>query len=100
MMSLVSGKAAGRRAAFILALIGLLGLPLAISRRADAQPPRPAASAAAPQAQPGAISYWGMNVYLTKNERIVNGDNLDALAASARDAGAQWTLEEFRLSCD
>lgn len=49
-------------------------------------------------AQPGAITYWGMNVYLTKRERIDNSglpDNLDLLATTARNAGVQWTLEEF-----
>jgi hypothetical protein len=52
----------------------------------------------APTAQPSTISYWGMNVYLTKRERVDNigaNDNLDLLATSARNAGVAWTLEEF-----
>ncbi len=59
----------------------------------------PAQSAlVAPAAQPSAISYWGMNVYLTKRDRVDNlgaNDNLDLLAATARNAGVAWTLEEF-----
>jgi hypothetical protein len=59
-------------------------------------PARPAL--VAPDAQPNTISYWGMNVYLTKRERMDNNavnDNLDLLATTARNAGVAWTLEEF-----
>ena len=49
----------------------------------------------APTAQPSAITPWGMNVYLTKNDRDQTGDNVNVLAATARNAGVQWTLEEF-----
>jgi hypothetical protein len=45
--------------------------------------------------QPGAISYWGMNLYLSKRERRSAGDNLPALADLAYDAGVRWTREEL-----
>ncbi|CAA9273828.1 MAG: GH39 / GH5 [uncultured Chloroflexia bacterium] len=45
--------------------------------------------------QQSTISYWGMNLYLTKRERLATGDNLPALAAAARNAGVQWTREEL-----
>jgi hypothetical protein len=50
---------------------------------------------AAARPQPGAISYWGLNAYLTKRERLQNGDNLTALRQATQDAGMQWTREEL-----
>jgi hypothetical protein len=49
---------------------------------------------AAPVA-PSSISYWGINLYLTKAERTSTKDNRAALAAMARSAGVQWTREEL-----
>lgn len=46
-------------------------------------------------AQPTSVSYWGMNLYLTKRERLATGDNLGLLATSAQQAGVQWTREEL-----
>lgn len=51
------------------------------------QPPAPT--------QPTAISYWGMNLYLTKRERRSAGDNLAELGRLARVAGVRWTREEL-----
>jgi hypothetical protein len=48
-----------------------------------------------PNAQPSAIAPWGMNLYLTKRERISAGDNLPELSRLAREAGVQWTREEL-----
>ena len=45
--------------------------------------------------QPEAISFWGMNAYLSKRERISAGDNLLELARLAREAGVAWTREEL-----
>lgn len=45
--------------------------------------------------QPDRISYWGMNLYLTKQERSANGDNLTLLTDSAVQANVQWTREEL-----
>ncbi|MBA3944704.1 MAG: cellulase family glycosylhydrolase [Herpetosiphonaceae bacterium] len=47
--------------------------------------------------QPNGVSYWGMNAYITKRERR-GVDNLDVLADTARNAGAQWTREELPWS--
>src|SRR5687767_216695 len=55
----------------------------------------PGARGASTLSQPSAISYWGMNLYLTKRERLSAGDNLALLADSAQDAGVQWTREEL-----
>lgn len=50
---------------------------------------------AAPVA-PSTIGYWGgMNLYLTKAERLSAKDNRPALTALARAAGVQWTREEL-----
>ena len=46
-------------------------------------------------AQLNTISYWGMNLYLTKRERLGTGDNLPELATAAKNAGVQWTREEL-----
>ena len=48
-----------------------------------------------PTNQPDTISPWGMNLYLTKRERISAGDNLPELARLAREAGVRWTREEL-----
>ncbi len=45
--------------------------------------------------QPSAISYFGMNLYLTKVERRRAGDNLLVLADLAKQAGVSWTREEL-----
>jgi hypothetical protein len=46
--------------------------------------------------QPNGISYWGMNLYLSKRERRNHpADNLPLLADTARAAGVQWTREEL-----
>lgn len=45
--------------------------------------------------QPENISYWGMNLYLSKRERLVNNDNLPLLAETAEQAYVQWTREEL-----
>ncbi len=45
--------------------------------------------------QPTNVSYWGMNLYLTKRERLATGDNLALLASSAQQAGVRWTREEL-----
>ena len=58
-------------------------------------PDDPYTPVATPSVQPNLISYWGMNVYLTKHERLSNQDNLTLLGQSARDAGVQWTREEL-----
>jgi hypothetical protein len=55
----------------------------------------PAAHAASTPPQPIGISYWGMNLYLTKRERLSAGDNLTLLAAAALNAGVRWTREEL-----
>jgi hypothetical protein len=55
----------------------------------------PGGASSATQPQPGAISYWGMNLYLTKRERLQTHDNLTLLGQAARDAGVQWTREEL-----
>lgn len=55
----------------------------------------PGTTNSATQPQPRAISYWGMNLYLTKRERIQTHDNLALLGQAARDAGVQWTREEL-----
>ncbi|MFD3166253.1 hypothetical protein [Herpetosiphon sp. NSE202] len=49
----------------------------------------------APTAQPSAITPWGINGYLTKNERIASGDNVPLLAQKMAQAGAHWSLEEL-----
>lgn len=46
-----------------------------------------------PSTQPAAITFWGMNLYLSKAER--GGDNRPLLADTARAAGVQWTREEL-----
>jgi hypothetical protein len=46
------------------------------------------------EAQPSTLSFWGINAYLTKNERV-GRDNVDLLATKTIDAGARWTREEF-----
>ncbi len=51
--------------------------------------------AAAAPTQPDTISYWGMNLYLTKRERLSNDDNLGLLADTAQSAGVAWTREEL-----
>jgi hypothetical protein len=73
----------------LVALVLLLGAAAALVG------PRPRTAHIAPLAQPAAISPWGLNVYLTKRDRLSTGDDLNALAASARATGASWTLEEF-----
>lgn len=45
--------------------------------------------------RPVPISYWGMNLYLSKRERISAGDNLGLLADMATAAGVGWTREEL-----
>ena len=45
-------------------------------------------------AQPSTLSFWGMNAYLTKNERV-GRDQIDVLGAKAHAAGVRWTREEF-----
>jgi hypothetical protein len=45
--------------------------------------------------QPAAISFFGMNLYLTKVERRGAGDNLPLLADLAKQAGVRWTREEL-----
>jgi hypothetical protein len=45
--------------------------------------------------QPSAISFFGMNLYLTKVERRGAGDNLPLLADLAKQAGVAWTREEL-----
>jgi hypothetical protein len=71
----------------MLALGSLLALAVAAAL--------PGAAAGATQPQPGVISYWGMNVYLSKRERLQTHDNLTLLAQAAREAGVQWTREEL-----
>lgn len=65
----------------------LIGLGIATSSGA--------VSVQAARTQATGVSYWGMNAYLTKRERVGTGDNLPALAATARNAGVQWTREEI-----
>jgi hypothetical protein len=43
--------------------------------------------------QPAAITFWGMNLYVSKQER--SGDNRAVLVDTARAAGVQWTREEL-----
>jgi hypothetical protein len=50
-------------------------------------------TAIASPTQPAAISYWGMNLYLTDRHRLQTGDNLGVLADTARAAGVRWTRE-------
>ena len=57
--------------------------------------PAPYAPVRAATSQPQSISYWGMNAYVTKRERLGAGDNLPVLADTARRAGVQWTREEL-----
>lgn len=45
--------------------------------------------------QPATISFWGMNLYLTKFERTGTGDNRSLLADTALQSGAAWTREEL-----
>lgn len=85
------------------ALAALLTLALAAGLgAAQAQTAEPAQTVrvylpllAGPSRQPAAASLWGMNLYLTKRERIRAGDNLDELARLAGAAGVQWTREEL-----
>lgn len=56
--------------------------------------PAPAAPDA-PSAQPSTITPWGINGYLTKNERITTGDNVAQLAQTMASANADWSLEEL-----
>src|SRR2546423_6977059 len=62
---------------------------------APAPPDQPPIDVTVAMAQPNVISYWGMNLYLTKRERLSNNDNLSVLATSALDAGVHWTREEL-----
>ena len=48
-----------------------------------------------PDTQPAALSFWGMNLYLSKRERRNSGDNLPLLADLAYTAGVRWTREEL-----
>lgn len=48
-----------------------------------------------PSLQPTAITFWGMNLYVTKRERSQTGDNRSLLADTAKAAGVQWTREEL-----
>lgn len=68
----------------LLCLLGLIAFTLA-----------PQAAVVAAPTQSNTISYWGMNLYLTKRERVNNGDNLPLLASMAKNAGVQWEREEF-----
>ena len=76
-------KRASRGLALILCLFAVAPMEVAF---------RPTPTIAATQSD--AISYWGMNLYLSKRERR-NHDNLLALAASAKAAGFRWTREEL-----
>src|SRR5581483_3487717 len=80
----------------LLATIG--GLPRAASASTAAAPSRktiylPLVRKAPPQ--PAAISFFGMNLYLTKVERRGTRDNLPMLADLAKQAGVRWTREEL-----
>ena len=55
--------------------------------------PRSEVVVAPPQPPPNP-SYWGMNLYLAKRERL-GRDNFGALATTARSVGVQWTREEL-----
>ncbi len=55
----------------------------------------PRSAAVASSTQLSAVAYWGMNLYLTKRERLATNDNLPVLADTARAAGVQWTREEL-----
>ncbi len=78
-----------RPARWMLALVGCLSILSTIVL--------PRAAAVASSAQPHDISYWGMNVYVTKRERLRSNyeDNLPLLASMARSAGVRWTREEL-----
>jgi hypothetical protein len=95
-----------RRPRPALARLGLLALTLAVvgAGLAGAQGGAPAQaslvhlpllSSGRAITQPEAISFWGMNAYLSKRERISAGDNLTELARLAREAGVAWTREEL-----
>lgn len=75
-----------RRFALCLAALALIAVTLVPGDQQSVQ---------AARSQATGVSYWGMNVYLTKRERLGTGDNLAALAASAKAAGIQWTREEI-----
>lgn len=45
--------------------------------------------------QPTTVSFWGINAYLTKRERVSAGDSLGVLVDTTRATGAQWTREEL-----
>ncbi|HEY1012282.1 MAG TPA: cellulase family glycosylhydrolase [Herpetosiphonaceae bacterium] len=81
-----------RRCAALICLLAAVG-PLLAERPA----PAPVAQALEPAApQPSTVSYWGMNAYLTKLERLNNDRaNIPLLTQLAKDAGVQWTREEF-----
>src|SRR5690349_17631116 len=48
-----------------------------------------------PASQPTTISYWGMNLYMSKGDRVRTGDNVSQMIDMAKDAGVQWTREEM-----
>ncbi len=87
--------------AALLALLALTALALGGASQA-AQSAQPAQTtrlflpiAIKPGAQPSSVSFWGMNLYLSKRERRNAGDNLGVLADLARGAGVAWTREEL-----
>ena len=49
----------------------------------------------APSSQPTTVSYWGMNLYMSKGDRVRTGDNVSQMIDMAIDAGVQWTREEM-----
>lgn len=83
-----------------IAALGLLALLVAAGGVALAAQPAQTARLFLPvvlrqSSQPDAVSFWGMNLYLTKRERRTAGDDLVALADLARGGGVQWTREEL-----
>ena len=72
-----------RRFAAVMCIINLLMVGIAQGLRVWAA-----------SSQPNNLSFWGMNLYLTKRERI-GRDNLNLLADTARSGGVQWTREEL-----
>ena len=73
----------------------MLPFPPAHSQSASSMVYLPIVSLPASDIQPTDISFWGMNLYLSKRERRSANDNLSLLADMAYTAGVRWTREEL-----
>jgi hypothetical protein len=84
-----------RRHAPLAVILALLFLLAGLPERAPAAGQQSRVFLPLVMGPPSPISYWGMNLYLTKVERRSAGDNLPLLADLAAQAGVQWTREEL-----